>query len=442
MQKIKNIVSKVREKIKEGFKSGLRKSLLRVTLIPTILFGVIITVYCSNQMANSIYHEVETGLKNVAQSANYMYETEYPGEYRFDSETSEIYKGDKQIESASRILEAYKGMSGADITIFYKDMRIVTTIRNAKGEPIVGTKSNSVITKEVLNAKEEKFYTRTSINGENYFSYYAPIYDKDKKCVGMVFAGKSSEYVSRIVREGVLPVATIIILSIVVLVVIMWRYAEQLSRAMQKLERFLMKVEDGNFEAELGSTIVERKDELGQIGRSAVQMQTSLRELIERDSLTGLYNRHYGEVWVKEVKTESEITGTPCYVAIADIDHFKKFNDNYGHDCGDLVLKQVSRVLESGMKRRGYASRWGGEEFLLVFNAKDEKQAISKMERIAEEIRKLRLTYGEEELSITITIGVAEGKEECQINEWIKIADRALYEGKENGRNQVRIGRH
>lgn len=421
----------------ENKKSGMRKSLLCVTLIPTILFGIVIIVYCSNQLTSSIHQEVESSLKNIARSAEYMCEREYPGEYRLEQGTSVVYKGDKRVESASDIFESLKEITGAEITIFYKDVRIVTTIRDRENSPIVGTRANSVIVKDVLEGKEEHFYTETRINDENYFSYYCPLYDSQGSCIGMVFAGKPSQYVRRIVWEGILPIISIIFLLSGVIVLIMCRYSEQLTRSMQKLQSFLLKVEDGNFTAELSGSVAERKDELGRIGRSAIQMQTSLRELVERDSLTGLYNRHYGEVWLREIKKDSEVTGVSYYVAIADIDHFKRFNDQYGHDCGDLVLRRVSQVLREYVSRRGCAARWGGEEFLLVFIEKNHEIAVSMMNRMVEEISRLKIRYGEEELGVTVTVGMVKGTNGCGVHELIKAADQALYEGKESGRNKV-----
>lgn len=419
-------------------KSGLRRSLLRVTVIPVVLFGVIITLYCSRQVSGSIHQEVESGLKNVAQLALYIYEKEFPGDYRMDPETSEIYKGDKKINDAAEILESYKKVTGADITIFYKDMRVLTTICDGEGNPIVGTKADPVTKREVLDEEKECFYTETKISNEDYFSYYCPIYDSQGECIGMVFAGKPSQYVSKIVIQSIIPIISIVAIVVVVIVFIMWRYSAHLTRAMQQLQNFIVKVEGGNFKTELGRKVAERNDELGMIGRSAVQMQAALRELVERDSLTGLYNRHYGEYWLREMKKEAGRTGISFYVAIADIDHFKNFNDQYGHDCGDMVLKQVSKVLDETMRPGGYAARWGGEEFLLIFSEKGEEQAIDRVNGIVEKIRSLKMRYGEQELSITVTIGFVSGDAKKHEDELIKMADKALYEGKENGRDQVR----
>lgn len=418
-------------------KSGLRRSLLSVSLFPVILMGILMVVYCSNQFRVSIYHEVELGLKNVAQTAMYLYEKEFPGEYHLDSETSEVCKGGKKVQAASETLEHLKEISGVDITIFYKDIRIVTTIRDVEQKPIVGTRALSRIKREVFEGKQERFYTNTTINNEDYFSYYCPIYDSQGNCAGMVFAGKSSRYVRGIVRKGILPVISLIIFVIAAMVFIMRHYSAKLSRALQAIQNFLIKVQQGDFSTTLGERVVLRKDELGSIGKSALQMQMALRELVEKDSLTGLYNRHYGEVWVRQMLGEAKEKGTRFFVALADIDYFKKFNDNYGHDCGDQVLREISGILEENMKARGYASRWGGEEFLMVFQESSMKLAEQCINEIAQEICQHTICYKDQALKVTITIGMVEGDRKLLMDDIIKGADQALYEGKANGRNQV-----
>ncbi len=418
-------------------KSGLRKSLLQVTLIPIIFFGVLILGYCSKQMTTSIHHEVEIGLKNIAQTALYMYDKEFPGEYYLDEETSEVCRGGKKVEAASATLEQLKKISGSDITIFYKDIRVVTTIRDADNKPIVGTRALPKIKKEVIEEKSERFYTNTTINNEEYFSYYCPIYDSSKNCVGMVFAGKSSQYVRELVLKGIIPIISIILFACAAMVFIMRHYSMKLSKALQAIRNFLMKVEGGDFSATLGDGVGVRKDELGQIGKSAMEMQIALRQLVEKDSLTGLYNRHYGEVWLKQAMAEAEERKIRFFVALADIDFFKKFNDNYGHDCGDQVLQEVSKILEGSMKQRGYASRWGGEEFLLIFQEKSMKEAEQCVNEIADQIREHIIRYDGQELKVTLTIGMVEGDVKLAMDDIVKRADQALYEGKENGRNQV-----
>ena len=418
-------------------RSKLRASMLRATLLPVLIFGICIIICSVRQTESSVYQEVESGLENVAQMTMYLYEETYPGDYAYDSASKTLYKGGKKVEGASKFLEHYKECSGTDVTIFYKDVRVITTIKDKNGDPIVGTRINSIVKKEVYQGRQAHFYSKSTIENENYFSYYCPLFDENDQCVGMVFAGKPSDYVDWIVWKSVVPILLLVLLSMIILIFVIWNYADHLNRAFRQLQRFLGNVEEGDFTVELSEMLTKRKDEIGQMAGTAVRMQHSLRDLVQRDSLTGLYNRHYGEIWMKQVKEEARDTGEPFSIAIADIDFFKKFNDCYGHDCGDMVLRKVSELLQTQVGRQGYVSRWGGEEFLIIFKHFTLEESVNFAEEIREKLHRTELRYHNDGFHVTLTIGVAAGDSEKSIESMVKCADCALYEGKRNGRDQV-----
>lgn len=418
-------------------RSKLRASMLRATLLPVLIFGICIIICSVRQTESSVYQEVESGLENVAQMTMYLYEETYPGDYAYDSASKTLYKGGKKVEGASKFLEHYKECSGTDVTIFYKDVRVITTIKDKNGDPIVGTRINSIVKKEVYEGRQAHFYSKSTIENENYFSYYCPLFDENDQCVGMVFAGKPSDYVDWIVWKSVVPILLLVLLSMIILIFVIWNYADHLNRAFRQLQRFLGNVEEGDFTVELSEMLTKRKDEIGQMAGTAVRMQHSLRDLVQRDSLTGLYNRHYGEIWMKQVKEEARDTGEPFSIAIADIDFFKKFNDCYGHDCGDMVLRKVSELLQTQVGRQGYVSRWGGEEFLIIFKRFALEESVNFAEEIREKLHRTELRYHNDGFHVTLTIGVAAGDSEKSIESMVKCADCTLYEGKRNGRDQV-----
>ena len=418
-------------------RSKLRASMLRATLLPVLIFGICIIICSVRQTESSVYQEVESGLENVAQMTMYLYEETYPGDYAYDSASKTLYKGGKKVEGASKFLEHYKECSGTDVTIFYKDVRVIITIKDKNGDPIVGTRINSIVKKEVYEGRQAHFYSKSTIENENYFSYYCPLFDENDQCVGMVFAGKPSDYVDWIVWKSVVPILLLVLLSMIILIFVIWNYADHLNRAFRQLQRFLGNVEEGDFTVELSEMLTKRKDEIGQMAGTAVRMQHSLRDLVQRDSLTGLYNRHYGEIWMKQVKEEARDTGEPFSIAIADIDFFKKFNDCYGHDCGDMVLRKVSELLQTQVGRQGYVSRWGGEEFLIIFKRFTLEESVNFAEEIREKLHRTELRYHNDGFHVTLTIGVAAGDSEKSIESMVKCADCALYEGKRNGRDQV-----
>lgn len=173
------------------------------------------------------------------------------------------------------------------------------------------------------------------------------------------------------------------------------------------------------------------------MGRYAVHMQKSLSNLVERDVLTGLYNRRSGEKMLMQVYKDKFTRNVDYCVAIGDIDHFKRVNDNYGHDCGDMVLTEVADIMKHVLCGKGVVARWGGEEFILVFHNVMLEDAAEILKELLEEIRAKEFVYNEEKkLHITMTFGVVQGSVDG-VDAAIKGADEKLYYGKNNGRNQI-----
>lgn len=157
------------------------------------------------------------------------------------------------------------------------------------------------------------------------------------------------------------------------------------------------------------------------------------------DALTTLMNRAAFSAYEDILKEEIEFEGGVYCMLMLDIDNFKKFNDTYGHDCGDEVLCKVAGVVKDDIRNVDHAFRWGGEEILVVVRA-EKRIATSVAERIRSDIEKLALYYGGKEITITVTIGVAQWKPGEAVEEVIKIADERLYLGKTTGKNCVISG--
>lgn len=202
------------------------------------------------------------------------------------------------------------------------------------------------------------------------------------------------------------------------------------------IHSFLSEVASGNLNATLDHSVTKRSDELGDIGRCALSMQRSLRTMIEQDALTELYNRRSGEKKLRQIFEEAQSFRHSFALAIGDIDFFKKVNDTYGHECGDAVLKNVSALLKQHMWRRGFAARWGGEEFLLVFENVDLTEARKQLELLMDKIHELDTLYEGQHVKVNMTFGLICDPDK-DIHALLKEADEKLYIGKTNGRNQV-----
>ena len=156
------------------------------------------------------------------------------------------------------------------------------------------------------------------------------------------------------------------------------------------------------------------------------------------DPLTGLANRRSLEAFLREAQISAMESGTPLSILMIDIDHFKTFNDSYGHQVGDQVLRLVARVLKESVRECDLAARYGGEEMIAVLPGAPLDACNDVAERIRRRIGEARLTRrttGEELTSITVSIGVAQFRMAESADGMIERCDRALYQAKRSGRN-------
>lgn len=166
-----------------------------------------------------------------------------------------------------------------------------------------------------------------------------------------------------------------------------------------------------------------------------------LDNMANYDTLTELKNRRCMLKILEDEFLNYQNTNQGFFIAIGDIDNFKNFNDTYGHDCGDIVLKKVSSILKKNFENDiGEVSRWGGEEFLIILKIQDENEAKKILNDTIQEIRDFNILYNKTNLKVTITIGVSYlGNSNDTIDEILKQADKNLYYGKKNGKNCIII---
>lgn len=155
------------------------------------------------------------------------------------------------------------------------------------------------------------------------------------------------------------------------------------------------------------------------------------------DPLTGLNNRRRIMEVIRYWVTRRKREAAPLCFVVCDIDHFKRINDEHGHDAGDKVLVAVAETMSRTLREQDSVARWGGEEFLIVMPNTALTQAIAVAERLRQQIEDTTLAIGERTIRISLTLGVTEHHAEEDPEASIARADNALYRGKEGGRNRV-----
>lgn len=163
-----------------------------------------------------------------------------------------------------------------------------------------------------------------------------------------------------------------------------------------------------------------------------------LRDLASRDYLTNLFNRRYffenGPIALREASERA----LPSSVALIDVDNFKRLNDDYGHDVGDMALKAIAKCLEQSVAGTDHlVARLGGEEFAILLAGVDPSAALRMADHIRLDVSYATLSVGDETIALTVSIGVTELGEDHGLDHYISLADRALYKAKTGGRNRV-----
>ncbi len=167
-------------------------------------------------------------------------------------------------------------------------------------------------------------------------------------------------------------------------------------------------------------------------------LQSKLREQAIRDPLTNLFNRRYLEETLERELSRAARENYPICLIMMDIDHFKRVNDTYGHEAGDLVLKAISEALSEHSRRGDFACRFGGEEFVVVMPNISLETAYERAEHLRQSLTLLRVPYEYYSLSVTISMGIACYPENGQTRETIlRAADQAMYGAKEAGRDHI-----
>jgi diguanylate cyclase (GGDEF)-like protein len=186
---------------------------------------------------------------------------------------------------------------------------------------------------------------------------------------------------------------------------------------------------------------LEELAEIASMSIAGLNLRSRLEHQSIRDGLTNLYNRHFMEISLDREIRRAGRNNADLSVLMLDVDHFKKFNDTYGHEAGDCILREVAETFGQSVRQDDIICRYGGEEFVIIMPETFQGAAFERAEIVRERVSQLRVRFRSEALrEITISIGVATFPHSgATLEELLRAADGALYMAKHNGRNQVVI---
>jgi len=187
-------------------------------------------------------------------------------------------------------------------------------------------------------------------------------------------------------------------------------------------------------------SILDLKEPNRKVDDTLKNIDKELLKMAMFDRLTGIPNRRYLELKLRTFLSNYKTLGKKFGVIFFDIDNFKKFNDTYGHNCGDVALRTVGKVLKKVLRSKDVFGRWGGEEFMAIIDDADEKALYSSAERIRKAVEKTPVECANKILRATVSIGTTVVRENDTVDSIVKRADDLMYQSKQKGKNTVTIG--
>lgn len=410
-------------------RQGIKRHLLLMVTLPTVILSIFILVFGAFLFYHFYCDSIRDELVSTTNMMVDCLDMTVRGDYQYQD--GMLFKGNMNITD-STMLYRVKEKSNIDTTIFWNNIRVITTVEDEDGISAAGTTAEKSVTDVVLGVGQDYFSDHVRVNDTEYIGYYKALKNDDGSAVGMVFAGKKRSIVYYKILRVLAWFLGFSVVAVLVAVFCTRRYSAGVITDINTINHFLQTIADGMLGETLDERIRQRRDELGDIGIYADKMRSNLQKLVEMDALTFLYNRRSGNRMMGLlVEQKAVYTAVMC-----DIDFFKRVNDTYGHAAGDQVLIEVSAAIRDSVGEEGFASRWGGEEFLAIYCMK-MPEAKEHVEALQEKIRELVIRYGESEIQVTMTFGIAESEPAESYEKVVKRADEKLYLGKNGGRDQI-----
>lgn len=257
----------------------IQSKILLFALGPLLALGIFVVLLSNMKINNVVSGSIEDGLRNLAISVRDTLTYADPGEYELNKK-GYFCKGEFNISKTPELAEHIKEATNTDITIFFGNIRYLTSLLGASGKPIVGTKADEYITEQVLTNGNEYFSSEINVYGETYFGYYVPFFNAEGKPVGMIFAGMPRKDAQLQITSIISLIVGIVLVMGLITVVFLGLMVRRLVKALHKGTDALEQVSQGNLDVELGAAVLKRKDEIGNITRAIMKLKQSLSDTI------------------------------------------------------------------------------------------------------------------------------------------------------------------
>lgn len=253
--------------------------LLAMALVPLVILGAVCVITAGKSLREGLQEEALTQMKATCVAAKAAYDNMNDGDYYLD-ENDDLMKGDYNITQSESGIDALTEGMNSDITIFFGDTRRATSLKDiATGNRIIGTQASAQVSETVLKGQE---YSATDlmVNGKNYYAYYIPLKNPDGSIVGMVFAGEPSASIDQFITSKIILVTGAVMVVLLIAIAVVVLVSISIVKAVKKAQEAIDNLAKGNLAYTVDSVILNRKDEIGDMGRGVKECIISLRDIV------------------------------------------------------------------------------------------------------------------------------------------------------------------
>ncbi len=261
-------------------KVKMRGKIVSLTVVPLFLLGTAIMLLSQGKINDVIQGNMENTLRATAVSVRNT--LMYSGEGEFEvNEKGELVKGDFNITRSEAIADEICSETGVEVTVFYGDTRYMTSLKDASGTRLLGTKAADVVIEKVLKGGEAYFDENVDVVGTPFFAYFIPLYGESGSVpVGMVFAGISQEHAEEDVKSITGTLSTIIIVVVILTILVAFFSVSSMMKSLHKSVSALKELAEGNLAVEVPNKVVSRYDEIGMVAKAVNKLKEQLTVIV------------------------------------------------------------------------------------------------------------------------------------------------------------------
>ncbi len=259
----------------------LRIKMLLLVILPLLCLAVITYTVGSVMITDAMTDTIEQGMKATAIATRNSLGVGIEGDFHVD-EQGDLWKGDMlNISQSTELADEVKKDTGMELTVFFGDTRYMTSVKDASGERLIGTKASAVVTDAVLNRGEYYYAENVDVVGEKYFACYVPLYNENSNApVGMVFTGMSQDSAEAVINAIIVRLLQIIFLTVVIIIFVAWFVANNFVKGIKTGVAAVDEVSKGNLTVEIDKKYLKRKDEIGDLAVALERLKEELVSLI------------------------------------------------------------------------------------------------------------------------------------------------------------------